>query len=133
MSDHDQLRVDYLRHAFNVPAIVAEELFIDVVARLMIEEVPGITDITFDETFRNAKIYVGAFVESFTNSEMDLALSGFGTVVKDATEERSREELTPQETAIATVNVPSAERLDWLTWMWARLSLYVQEHRFDVR
>jgi hypothetical protein len=133
MPEHDQLRIDYLRHAFNVPAIVAEEFFIDVVARLMIEEVPGITDSTFAETLRNAKIYVEAFVDSFMNGEMDLPLAGFGAVVKEATEERPREELTTQETALATVKVGSAERLDWLTWLWARLAIYVQEHRFDIR
>lgn len=134
MSDHAELRVAYLRRAFSVPAIVAEEHFIDVVARLMIDEVPGIADVevTFAQTFTSAKAYVVAFVDSFANGWMDLALAGFGTVVKDAVGDAPREELTPQETALATVHVESQTRLDWMTWLWSRLSTYVQEHRFEI-
>jgi hypothetical protein len=122
----------YLRHAFSVPAVVTDDHVADVIARSMIDAEPGISDATFVMAFDHARRYVVAFTQAFLDGNLDLALSGHGAVLKDATESHPRKDMSLEDTALSAIDVGEERaRLDWLTWLWSTLSLYVHDHLFN--
>lgn len=130
-TDHERAALcdRYMRRAFGVPMLVLDEHVPDVIARSMIDAEPGISDATFADTIDHARRYVIAFTTALHSGALDLALAGHGTVLKDATEDRKRHDMTAGETALAAIDVGGERsRLDWLSWLWSMLSTYVHEH-----